>query len=66
MNLVPIGTTIERRLKPSRATAVRQARPAVLSSRSEPNSAVPSLKVTNGVLLPFVTIRLQMACYCRA
>ena len=30
------------------------ARVALLSSRTEPNSAVPRLMVSNGVLLPFL------------
>ena len=30
------------------------ARLAVLSSRAEPNSAVPHLMVSNGVLLPYL------------
>ena len=44
--------TIARRLKASRATTVRHGKAAVLSSRAEPNSVVPRLMVSNGVLLP--------------
>ena len=50
---IEFGVTIARRLKAiNRATALRHGKDLLCSSRAEPNSGLPRLMISNGVLLP--------------